>query len=106
MENDDEYGEDRYIYKIDDSRALYNSLINNNSGFIGSIINSSLSYNRVSDKDYFSDFGNSLSTVSESSVKREIKLFGETYTEKIFKYEYLCLINHRNWLGVRNCSFL
>ena len=26
LENDDEYGDDRYIYKIDDDRTLYNTL--------------------------------------------------------------------------------
>ncbi len=88
LENDDEYGEDRYIYKINDDRILYDTLASNSNGLIGSIINSVLSYSRVSDREYFNDFGNSLSTVSQSSVKREIRLFGETYSDKnIYNYE-------------------
>ena len=88
LENDDEYGDDRYIYKINDDRILYDTLASNSNGLIGSIINSVLSYSRVSDREYFNDFGNSLSTVSQSSVKREIRLFGETYSDKnIYNYE-------------------
>ena len=101
LENDDEYGDDRYIYKIYDDRAIYNSLINNSNGLTGSIINSSLSYNRVSDRDYFNDLGNSLSTVSESSVKREIRLFGETYTDGgIYSYELSSLSFQPSKTGV------
>ena len=40
---------------------------------------SSISYSRVSDLEYFDDFGNSLSTTSRSSVKRDIRLYGEKY---------------------------
>ena len=101
LENDDEYGDDRYIYKIDDNRTLYNTLANNSNGLIGSMINTELSYSRVSDRDYFNDFGNSLSTVSQSSVKREIRLFGETYTdENIYIYEVSSLSYQPSTTGV------
>ena len=101
LENDDEYGDDRYLYKIDDSRTIYNTLASNSSGFIGSMINTELSYNRVSDRDYFNDFGNSLSTVSQSSVKREIRLFGETYTdENAYTYELSSLSYQPSTAGV------
>ncbi len=101
LENDDEYGDDRYIYKIDDDRTLYSSLNNNSSGLVGSLISSYLSYNRVSDRDYFNDFGNSLSTVSQSSVKREIRLFGETYTDKnVYSYELSSLSYQPSTTGV------
>ena len=101
LENDDEYGDDRYIYKIDDDRTLYNTLASNNNGLIGSMISSDLSYSRVSDRDYFNDFGNSLSTVSQSSVKREIRLFGETYTdENIYSYELSSLSYQPSTTGV------
>ncbi len=101
LENDDEYGDDRYLYKIDDSRTIFNTLASNSSGFIGSMINTELSYQRVSDRDYFNDFGNSLSTVSQSSVKREIRLFGETYTdESIYIYELSSLSYQPSTAGV------
>ncbi len=101
LENDDEYSDDRYIYKIDDNRILYNTLSSSSSGLIGSMINSELSYNRVSDREYFNDFGNSLSTVSQSSVKREIRLFGETYTDKnIYTYELSSLSYQPSTTGV------
>ena len=44
LENDDEYGDDRYIYKIDDDRTLYNTLASNSNGLMGTMINSDLSY--------------------------------------------------------------
>ncbi len=101
LENDDEYGDDRYIYKIDDNRTLYNTLASDSSGFIGSMINTDLSYSRVSDQDYFNDFGNSLSTVSQSSVKREIRVSGETYTdENIYSYELSSLSYQPSRTGV------
>ena len=101
LENDDEYGDDRYIYKIDDDRTLYSTLNNNSKGLVGSLISSYLSYSRVSDRDYFNDFGNSLSTVSQSSVKREIRLFGETYTdENVYSYELSSLSYQPSTTGV------
>ena len=101
MESDDEHGDDRYIYKIDDNRTLYNTLASNSNGLIGTMINSDLSYSRVSDRDYFNDFGNSLSTVSQSSVKREIRLFGETYSDKsIYRYELSSLSYQPSTTGV------
>ena len=101
LENDDEYGDDRYIYKIDDDRTLHNTLVSNSNGLIGSIINSELSYSRVSDRDYFNDFGNSLSTVSQSSVERAIRIFGETYTDKnIYSYELSSLSYQPSTTGI------
>ena len=58
-------------------------------------------YRRVSDRDYFNDFGNSLSTVSQSSVKREIRIFGETYTdESLYSYELSSLAYQPSTTGV------
>ena len=75
LESDDEFGDDRYLYKINDKRILYDnmSIGNNQRGFI---LRSDINYSRVSDLDYFDDFGNSLSTASQSNVKREIRLYG------------------------------
>ena len=89
LDDDDEFGEDRYLYKLDDKRILFNSLTNDlQSGLVGSRLDSEINYSRVSDHDYFDDFGNSLSTVSQSHVKREIRLRGEKYTDNdIISYE-------------------
>ena len=76
LENDDEYGDDRYLYKIDDDRTLYDTLTLNASGLVGSVIDSDLSYSRVSDRDYFNDFGNSLSKATIIRVSLGINLSG------------------------------
>ncbi len=75
LESDDEFGDDRYLYKINDNRILYDNMSvgNNPRGFM---LRSDINYSRVSDLDYFDDFGNSLSTASQSNVKREIRLYG------------------------------
>ena len=60
-------------------------LRNNQRGFI---LRSDINYSRVSDLDYFDDFGNSLSTASQSNVKREIRLYGTSSSnEYIFDYD-------------------
>ena len=101
LENDDEFGEDRYLYKIDDKRVLYNTLTSGSGDMIGSILNSEISYSRISDLDYFDDFGNSLSTSSQSSVKREIRLFGEQYTENnIVNYDLSTLTYQPSQTGI------
>jgi len=82
LNNDDEFGEDRYLYSINDRRTLFNTLNSSGDSLSGMVMNSRISYSRVSDLDYFDDFGNSLSTVSQSSVKRDIRLFGEKYFNK------------------------
>ena len=87
LESDDEFGDDRYLYKINDNRILYDnmSIGNNQTGFI---LRSDINYSRVSDLDYFDDFGNSLSTASQSNVKREIRLYGTSSSnEYILDYD-------------------
>jgi LPS-assembly protein len=79
LENDDEYGEDRYLYSFSDERQLFNNVQSSRTASQGTTINSSISYSRVSDLEYFDDFGNSLSSTSQSSVKRDIRLYGEKY---------------------------
>ena len=79
LENDDEHGNDRYLYSFADERQLYNNLQPSGTTLLGSTMYSSISYSRVSDLDYFDDFGSSLSTTSQSSVTRDIRLYGENY---------------------------
>ena len=81
LESDDEFGDDRYLYKINDKRILYDnmSIGNNPRGFM---LRSDINYSRVSDLDYFDDFGNSLSTASQSNVKREIRLYGTSSSDE------------------------
>ncbi len=76
LEDDDEFGDDRYLYSIRDTRSIINNLSNS-----GISLSSSIFYNRVSDVDYFDDFGDSLSITSQSNVTRDIRLFGQRYTE-------------------------
>ena len=86
LKSDDEFGDDRYLYKINDKRILYNSMSsgNNPREFM---LRSDIDYSRVSDLDYFDDFGNSLSTASQSNVKREIRLYG-TSSSKEYILDY------------------
>tara|TARA_B100000035_G_scaffold297622_1_gene290565 strand:+ start:1191 stop:3887 length:2697 start_codon:yes stop_codon:yes gene_type:complete len=101
LENDDEFGQDRYLYKIDDKRMLYNTLSRRGNELIGSILNSEISYSRVSDLDYFDDFGNSLSTAGQSSVKREIRLYGDMYNnDSILNYDLSTLSYQPSQTGV------
>ena len=75
LKSDDEFGDDRYLYKINDRRILYDNMSITNYQR-GLVLRSDINYSGVSDLDYFDDFGNSLSTASESNVKREIRLYG------------------------------
>ena len=101
LENDDEFGDDRYLYKFSDSRVVYNNLTTSNNNLLGSDIHTRIDYSRVSDLDYFDDFGNSLSTASQSNVKREIRLFGNYYTAaNILSYELSTLSYQPTQTGV------
>ena len=82
LENDDEFGDDRYLYSFNDNRSLINTLKSAGQSTNGMTMYSSVSYSRVSDLDYFDDFGNSLSTASQSSVTRDMRIFGAKYIEK------------------------
>lgn len=75
LENDDEFGEDRYLYSLRDTRTLISDTTQ-----YGFSLSSNIFYNRVSDVDYFDDFGDSLSITSQSNVTRDIRLFGQNYT--------------------------
>ncbi len=79
LENDDEHGGDRYLYSFSDQRQLFNDVQSSRTDSKGLTMYSSISYSRVSDLDYFDDFGDSLSTTSQSSVKRDVRLYGEKY---------------------------
>ena len=88
LENDDEYNSDRYLYSFIDKRQLFNNMQSSETGSEGLTMYSSISYSRVSDLEYFDDFGSSLSTTSQSSVTRDIRLYGENYfKEGIIDYE-------------------
>jgi LPS-assembly protein len=84
LEGDDQFGDDRYLYSLKDNRSLINTISRSSEGQStnGMTMYSSISYSRVSDLDYFDDFGNSLSTASQSSVKRDLRIFGAKYLNK------------------------
>ena len=99
--SDDKYGEDRYSYSFMDSRNIINSINSIKSDSSGLSMNSEISYGRVSDLKYFDDFGNSLSTVSQSSVKRELRLYGEKFGKNgIIDYELSSLSYQPSQAGV------
>ena len=101
LESDDEFGDDRYLYSLKDNRSLINTLNREGISTNGMTMNSSISYSRVSDLDYFDDFGNSLSTASQSSVKRDMRIFGIKYIEKgRLNYEISSTTYQPSQLGV------
>ena len=88
LENDDKHGGDRYLYSFSDERQLFNNVQSTERAYQGATMYSSISYSRVSDLEYFDDFGDSLSTTSQSSVRRDIRLYGEKYFEDgVIDYE-------------------
>ena len=101
LENDDEFGNDRYLYSVNDQRSLINTLNSSGESTDGMTMYSSISYSRVSDLDYFDDFGNSLSTASQSSVKRDLRIFGAKYLDKgQLNYEISSLTYQPSQLGI------
>tara|TARA_Y100000992_G_C21272375_1_gene497680 strand:- start:940 stop:3627 length:2688 start_codon:yes stop_codon:yes gene_type:complete len=101
LENDDEHGGDRYLYSFSDERQLFNNVQSSSTTSQGATMYSSISYSRVSDLEYFDDFGDSLSTTSQSSVKRDIRLYGEKYfKDGIIDYEISSLSYQPSQPGV------
>jgi LPS-assembly protein len=101
LENDDEHGGDRYLYSFSDERELFNNVQSSRTASQGTTMYSSISYSRVSDLEYFDDFGDSLSTTSQSSVKRDIRLYGEKYFKGgIIDYEISSLSYQPSQPGV------
>ena len=95
LENDDEHGGDRYLYSLTDRRRLFDSK--------DSTITSSVSYSRISDLEYFDDFGSSLSTASQSSVRRDISIIGKkNFKGGIIDYEVSSLSYQPSQPGVSN----
>ena len=89
------------LYKIDDKRVLYNTISGGGNQLDGSILNSEISYSRISDLDYFDDFGNSLSTAGQSSVKREIRFYGDIYDNKsVLNYDLSTLSYQPSQTGI------
>ena len=103
LENDDEHGDDRYLYSFSDERQLFNNVQSSNTASQGATMYSSITYSRVSDLEYFDDFGDSLSTTSQSSVKRDIRVYGEKYfKDGVIDYEISSLSYQPSQPGVAN----
>ena len=101
LDNDDKFGKDRYLYSLNDSRNLLNDINLSKLNSSGLSVNTQVSYERVSDLKYFDDFGSSLSTVSQSSVKREVRLYGEKLTKNgVIDYELSSLAYQPSQSGV------
>ena len=102
LENDDKFGDDRYSYSFVDSRNIIKANNSLRSKLSGLSMSSQISYGRVSDLKYFDDFGNSLSSVSQSSVKRELRLYGEKFSKNgIMDYELSSLSYQPSQSGVK-----
>jgi LPS-assembly protein len=101
LENDDDHGGDRYLYSFSDERQLFNNIRSSRTASQGTTMYSSISYSRVSDLEYFDDFGDSLSTTSQSSVKRDIRVYGERYfKDGVIDYEISSLSYQPSQPGV------
>jgi LPS-assembly protein len=101
LESDDKHGGDRYLYSFSDERQLFNNVQTIGATSQGGTMYSSISYSRVSDLEYFDDFGDSLSTTSQSSVKRDIRLYGEKYfKDGVIDYEISSLSYQPSQPGV------
>lgn len=101
--SDDEYGDDRYLYSLNDERQLINNINYSYDKTLGFSMYSFLSYNRVSDKEYFDDFGDSLSTTSQSSVIRDLRIYGQNYFDQgLLNYEISSLAYQPSQPGVGN----
>ena len=101
LESDDEFGDDRYLYSVKDKRNLINTVNGSGQSNKGMTMYSSISYSRVSDLDYFDDFGNSLSTASQSSVKRDLRVYGEKYFDNgQINYEISSMTYQPSQVGV------
>ena len=80
---------------------MYNTISGGGNQLDGSILNSEISYSRISDLDYFDDFGNSLSTAGQSSVKREIRFYGDIYDNKsVLNYDLSTLSYQPSQTGI------
>ena len=103
LESDDKHGGDRYLYRFMDSRNIINTIKSSESDSSGFSMYSNMSYGGVSDLKYFDDFGSSLSTVSQPSVKRELRLYGEKFVKNgIIDYELSSLSYQPAQSGVTN----
>ena len=104
LNSDDKYNEDRYLYSFNDERQLLDSTNYIGTDRIGTTMYSSISYSRVSDLSYFDDFGNSLSTASQSSVKRDIRVYGEKFYKGgvVLDYDFSSLSYQPSQPGVSN----
>ena len=75
MDKDDVKGKGRHAYLIRDIRNFRNDIELKNDGiWEGTSISSNIDIGGISDLTYFDDFGNSVSRVGRTHIRREFKL--------------------------------
>ena len=76
MDKDDITGNNRHAYFFRDKRTLRNNLklSNNIGGWDGTLISSNIDIGGTSDLTYFDDFGNTVSRVGRTHIKRQAEI--------------------------------
>ena len=75
MDKDDITGKNRHAYFFRDSRTFSNTLKLKNKGvWEGTLVSSSINVGGISDLTYFDDFGNTVSRVGRTHIKRNAEI--------------------------------
>ena len=75
MDKDDIFGKNRHAYFFRDNRTFKNSLkLKNNGKWEGTLINSNIDIGGISDLSYFENFGNTVSRVGRTHIKRQAEI--------------------------------
>ena len=75
MEKDDIVGKNRHAYFFRDNRVFENNLkLKNNGRWEGTHISSNIDIGGISDLTYFNDFGNTVSRVGRTHIKRQAEI--------------------------------
>ncbi|MDB3972738.1 LPS assembly protein LptD [Gammaproteobacteria bacterium] len=75
MYKDDIFGKNRHAYFFRDKRTFINNLkLKNNGKWEGTLVNSNVDIGGISDLSYFENFGNTVSRVGRTHIKRQAEI--------------------------------
>ena len=75
MDKDDIFGKNRHAYFFRDNRTFKNNLrLRDNGKWEGTLINSNVDIGGISDLSYFDNFGNTVSRVGRTHIKRQAEI--------------------------------
>jgi len=75
MDKDDVVGKNRHAYFFRDNRVFANNLkLKNNGRWEGTLVSSNIDIGGISDLTYFDDFGNTVSRVGRTHIKRQAEI--------------------------------